>query len=310
MRLIKQSFEIWNQSAGLEGVYKQIEKAGRVCYKSEDKITEDSAKPFVDRMVKSGHGAMLEHGTIYLEFHVKDLSEVGEEEYHSQQSELNKLISRYANNKYSIIKVNHYYDTVFITTNYRVLIENNWLKDLKYICEPTVFHEKRVCVHFICDRGILAEFTRHRVFSFSAESTRYCNYSKDKFGNELTFIKPCWLDMLDTDEGREVTRNWNFDILDGCSIIAEEGEFDDARDAFLTSLNVAEHCYLELLQKSWTPQQARAVLPNSLKTELVMTGFVSDWKHFLELRCDSAAHPQARELAIPLREEFINNKYL
>lgn len=154
MKLIKPSYEIWQQPCGLEGVYKQIERAGRVCYKSEDKITEDSAKPFVDRMIRSGHGAMLEHGTVYLEFHVKDPSEVGEKEYYSQQSELNKLISRYANNRYSIIKVNHYYDTVFITTNYRVLIENNWFKDLKYICEPTVFHEKRATVHFVCDRGV------------------------------------------------------------------------------------------------------------------------------------------------------------
>ena len=283
MKLINQSYEIWNQPTGLEGVYKQIERVGRVCYKSEDKITEDSAKPFVDRMIKSGHGAMLEHGTVYLEFHVKDPSEVGEEEYHSQQSELNKLISRYANNKYSIIKVNHYYDTVFITTNYRVLIENNWLKDLKYICEPTEFHEKRVCVHFVCDRGILAEFTRHRVFSFSAESTRYCNYSKNKFGNEVTFIEPCW----STTEP----------MRDGFS-------------EFRTALAEAENHYLFLIENGWKPQQARAVLPNSLKTELVMTGFVSDWKHFFRLRCDSAAHPQARELAIPLREEFIDNKYL
>ena len=283
MKLINQSYEIWNQPTGLEGVYKQIERVGRVCYKSEDKITEDSAKPFVDRMIKSGHGAMLEHGTVYLEFHVKDPSEVGEEEYHSQQSELNKLISRYANNKYSIIKVNHYYDTVFITTNYRVLIENNWLKDLKHICEPTEFHEKRVCVHFVCDRGILAEFTRHRVFSFSAESTRYCNYSKNKFGNEVTFIEPCW----STTEP----------MRDGFS-------------EFRTALAEAENHYLFLIENGWKPQQARAVLPNSLKTELVMTGFVSDWKHFFRLRCDSAAHPQARELAIPLREEFIKRNYI
>ena len=282
MKLINQSFEIWNQPAGLEGIYKQIERVGRVCYKSEDKITEDSAKPFVDRMVKYGHGAMLEHGTVYLEFHVKDPSEVGEEEYHSQQSELNKLISRYANNKYSIIKVNHYYDTVFITTNYRVLIENNWLKDLKYICEPTEFHEKRVCVHFVCDRGILAEFTRHRVFSFSAESTRYCNYSKNKFGNEVTFIEPCW----STTEP----------IRDGFS-------------EFRTALAEAENHYLFLIENGWKPQQARAVLPNSLKTELVMTGFVSDWKHFFRLRSRIAEtgkpHPQAQELADPLMDEFI-----
>lgn len=120
--------------------------------------------------------------------------------------------------------------------------------------------------------------------------------------------------MRDTDEGREVTRNWNFDILDGCSIIAEEGEFDDARDAFLTSLNVAEHCYLELLQKGWTPQQARAVLPNALKTELVMTGFVSDWKHFFLLRSNKygkgGAHPSADELATPLYEGFVARSYI
>ena len=302
MKLIKQSFEIWEQPAGLEGVYKQIEKVGRVCYKSEDKITEDSAKPFVDRMIKSGHGAMLEHGTVYLAMPMETILPI----------EANGW-GKYTKNPYSkgfkVCEIDGQ-KRVAITTNLRVLVENGWLDDLKYICEPTEYHERRVTVHFVCDRGVSHEFVRHRVMSFAQESTRYCNYSKDKFGNELTFIIPCWLDMLDTDEGREVTRNWNFDILDGCSIIAEEGEFDDARDAFLTSLNVAEHCYLELLQKGWAPQQARAVLPNSLKTELVMTGFVSDWKHFFELRCDSAAHPQARELAIPLKEEFIKKGYI
>ena len=172
MKLIKPSFEILNQQYGLEGIYKQIEVVGRTCYKSEDKITEDSAKGFVDRMIKSGHGAMLEHGTVYLEFHVKDPSIIGEEEYHNQQGFLNKLINKYVDNKYSIVKVNHYYDTAFITTNYRVLVENNWLDDLKYLCEPTSFHEKRICVRFICDRGISHEFVRHRVFSFAQESTR------------------------------------------------------------------------------------------------------------------------------------------
>ena len=276
MKLIKPSFEIWEQPAGLEGVYKQIEKAGRVCYKSEDKITEDSAKPFVDRMIKSGHGAMLEHGTVYM-FMPMDCDK---HDYH--------VAWKYHKNKYSkvIIRNEHFLlnkNGYYITTNFRVLVENNWLDDLKYICEPTEYHEKRVCVHFICDRGILAEFTRHRVFSFSAESTRYCNYSKNKFGNEVTFIEPCW-------STTEPMRN-------GFS-------------EFKTALAEAENHYLFLIENGWKPQQARAVLPNSLKTELVMTGFVSDWKHFFELRCDSAAHPQARELAIPLREEFINNKYL
>ena len=298
MKLIKPSFEIWEQPTGLEGVYKQIERVGRVCYKSEDKITEDSAKPFVDRMIKSGHGAMLEHGTVYLEFHVKDPSEVGEEEYRSQQSELNKLISRYANNKYSIIKVNHYYDTVFITTNYRALIENNWLKDLKYICEPTVFHEKRATVHFVCDRGVSHEFVRHRVMSFAQESTRYCNYSKDKFGNELTFIQPCWLD----DERLKLYGPYHTIIRD-----------KSPESIFIANLNNAERDYLDLISLGWKPQEARAVLPNSLKTELVVTGFTSDWNHFFDLRArgtTGAPHPQAKELAEPLMEEFVTRKYI
>lgn len=281
MKLIKQSFEILDQQCGLEGIYKQIEISGRTCYKSEDKITEDSAKEFVDRMIKSGHGAMLEHGTVYLEFHVKDPSEVGEEEYHSQQSELNKLISRYANNKYSIIKVNHYYDTVFITTNYRVLIENNWLKDLKYICEPTVFHEKRISVKFICDTGVSHEFVRHRVFSFAQESTRYCDYTKSRFNRELTFIKPLWIS--------------NIPITD----ITEDEK------VFLEYLKNVEDTYFFLRDSNWTPQEARAVLPKCVKTELVMTGFVSDWKHFFELRDAASAHPQAQELAHSLHEAFI-----
>ena len=276
MRLIKPSFEIIEQQAGLEGVYKQIERVGRVCYKSEDKITEDSAKPFVDRMIKSNHGAMLEHGTVYMFMPI----DCDKHDYH--------VAWKYYKNKYSkvIIRNEHFLlnkNGYYITTNFRVLVENGWLDDLKYICEPTEFHKKRVCVHFVCDRGILAEFTRHRVFSFSAESTRYCNYSKNKFGNEVTFIEPCW----STTEP----------MRDGFS-------------EFRTALAEAENHYLFLIENGWTPQQARAVLPNSLKTELVMTGFVSDWKHFFGLRCDSAAHPQARELAIPLREEFIDNKYL
>lgn len=299
MKLIKPSFEIWEQPAGLEGVYKQIERVGRVCYKSEDKITEDSAKPFVDRMIKSGHGAMLEHGTVYL--------------YIRRKGNESLEVDRYLMNPYSKVVFSQSPNSrdmeIYITTNLRVLVENGWLDDLKYICEPTEYHERRVTVHFVCDRGVSHEFVRHRVMSFAQESTRYCNYSKDKFGSELTFIIPCWMDMHDTDEGREVTRNWNFDILDGCSIIAEEGEFDDARDAFLTSLNVAEHCYLELLQKGWTTQQARAVLPNSLKTELVVTGFIKDWKHFFSLRSGIAKtgkpHPQAQELAEPLMDEFV-----
>ena len=280
MKLINSKVEILEPTGyTIDDIYKQIEIAGRTCYKSEDKITPTSAKEFVDRMIKSGHGAMLEHGTVYLEFHVKDPSVVGEEEYHNQQAILNKLINKYSTNKYSVVKVNHYYDTAFITTNYRVLVENNWLEDLKYICEPTVFHEKRISVRWTCDRGVSHEFVRHRVFSFAQESTRYCNYSKDKFGHEITYIQPCWEMQKDEEE------------------------------LFLLQLEQAQNAYNALISSGWKPQQARAILPNALKTELVMTGFESDWKHFFELRCDTAAHPDARKLALELYKLIYNKEY-
>lgn len=161
MKLIKPSYTILEQESGLEGIYKAIERAGRVCYRSEDKITEDSAKPFVDRMIKSGHTAMLEHGTIYLTVPYAD-------SYDSFGN--NWVLDTYGSNPYSRINCEH--NKYYITSNYRVLIENGWLDDLKYLCEPTEFHEKRICVHFIADIGVIREFFRHRVFSMAQESTR------------------------------------------------------------------------------------------------------------------------------------------
>lgn len=295
MKLIKPSFEIWEQPSGLEGVYKQIERAGRICYKSEDKITEDSAKSFVDRMIKSGHGAILEHGTVYLKvFNVIENSE---------------LIDKYKSNKYSVVKegtevYNCHGDILYgsckcITTNYRVLVENGWLDDLKYICEPTEYHERRVTVHFVCDRGVSHEFVRHRVMSFAQESTRYCNYSKDKFGNELTFIIPCWIKDL---EEKSYLAHAEY----------HHTKEDASKQWYDVCMN-SEFVYEDLIRLGWKPQEARAVLPNSLKTELVVTGFTSDWNHFFDLRArgtTGAPHPQAKELAEPLMKEFIARKYI
>lgn len=330
MKLIKPSFEIREQPSGLEGVYKQIERVGRVCYKSEDKITEDSAKPFVDRMIKSGHGAMLEHGTVYLKvFNVIENSE---------------LIDKYKSNKYSVVKegtevYNCHGDILYgsckcITTNYRVLVENGWLDDLKYICKPTEFHEKRITVHFVCDRGVSHEFVRHRVMSFAQESTRYCNYSKDKFGNELTFIQPCWLDIPEGvayfHDGINYRVGATMENPFGESVnfkawVNKKSNYVEVHD-YIQALDRAEKAYFRLMDKwenrvadrryitgfrgnPWTPQQARAVLPNSLKTELVVTGFVSDWEKFFRLRSRIAEtgkpHPQAQELADPLMDEFV-----
>ena len=302
MKLIKPSFEIKEQELGLNGIYKQIEWAGRHCYKSLDKITENSAKEFVDRMIKSGHGAMLEHGTVYLFIPLH----CDKTDYH--------IAKWYHSNPYSRVKIRneHYcFDSngYYITTNLRVLVENNLIEHLKFICEPTEYHEKRICVKFICDRGILAEFTRHRTFSFSAESTRYCNYSKDKFGNEVTFIIPCWMDIsegsIELGNYDKTSARYKDGIVRQIDTIPPYTGVD-----FIRNLCESESDYLLMLNRGWTPQQARAVLPNALKTELVMTGFIKDWEHFFLLRCDSAAHPQARELAIPLKEEFIKRKYI
>lgn len=316
MKLIKPSYQIIEPTGyTINDIYKSIELVGRVSHKSEDKITEDSAKEFVDRMIKSGHGAVLEHGTVYLRYDFKAKEDSNRIAY--------RLWSKYNENKYSesvqaqpIPGVPNGF--VAITTNYRVLVENNWIDDLKYLCEPTEYHHKRYTVKFICDRGILAEFTRHRKFSFMAESTRYCNYSKDKFNNELTFIIPEWLDI---EEGHHkydcsfVDQKWmgpnntevSYQWLDTNGLVWYP---DTDEHLFLKSLSDSEEIYFKLLEQGWKPQQARAVLPSALKTELYMCGFAEDWKKFFELRCASNAHPQARELAIPLYEEFKNKNYI
>lgn len=302
MRIIKPSFEIWDQEEGLEGIYKQIERAGRVCYKSEDKITEDSAKGFVGRMVKSGHGAMLEHGTVYLKIPYGTMDDRGE---FSNEP----IVIKYIDNPYSVVMNNSENDYWYITSNYRVIIENGWIDDLQYLCEPTEFHAKRITVHFVCDRGVSHEYVRHRVFSFAQESTRYCNYSKDKFDNELTYICPCWLDY---DRVQELTEIANRDNKEVYRMGHDESLSMEERGlcSFVYDMSNHEHGYLFQISVGWKPQEARAVLPNALKTELVMTGFVSDWEHFFKLRDAGSAHPQARELAHPLHEEFKNRNLL
>lgn len=311
MRLIKPSFEILEQKPGLDGLLQHIERCGRTCYKSEDKITEDSAERFVHMLVNRGHTAMVEHGTVYL--HI-----------------CNGLwceVEKYINNKYSEVEYKLYgthdpscdgedFDA-YITTNYRVLLQNNWLDDLKYQCEPTEHHVKRVTVKFVCDRGVSHEFVRHRVFSFAQESTRYCNYSKDKFGKECTFIIPSWLDIPEGEayfhDGINFRVGANEGDIFGESVNprawARNNDWKEV-DSFLHALEIAENQYFDLLNLGWIAQQARAVLPNSLKTELIMTGTIEQWEGFFKLRCAKDAHPQARELAVPLYEEFIKRGYI
>lgn len=273
MKLIKPSVEIRVQKAGDDGLFEHIEWAGRHCYKSHDKTTPDSARRFVGNIAKSGHGSVLEHGTIYLSIPTKE------------------DVTCFILNPYSkVVRCMGEKECWWaVTTNYRVIVENNWDLYLMYQTEPTRHHVKRITVKFVCDRGVSHEFVRHRTLSMSQESQRYCNYNKDKFGAQVTFIKPSW---------------WDTSVGD--------------KEAFKDGLLKAEEAYLNAV-KAWderkldkrfrtgykgnplSPQHARMILPNATKTELVMTGFESDWKHFLELRCSPAAHPDARYLADKLK---------
>lgn len=277
MKLIESSVQIIEE----KDPYKMVELAGRTCYHSQDKITENSAKEFVDRMIKLGHGAMLEHGTVYLR-----IRETVNGDMPPAMLYWRHLANRtYSRINYKIEADRPYkgnYGVLYITTNMRVLVENERLDDLQYQCEPTEYHDKRITAKFICDRGVSHEFVRHRVFSFAQESTRYCNYSKDKFGNELTFIKPAWFEREDLND------NINADFED--------------------QLIDTEERYFSMMGLGLKPQEVRAILPNALKTELVMTGFESDWEHFFELRCSKAAHPDAQKLANELKELLTNVK--
>lgn len=297
MRLIKPKVEIINQKPGVEGLFKHMELCARTCYKSEDKITEDSARKFIDNVIVArGHTAMLEHGTVYLKIPYGIMYDTG---YFSNEA----IATKYIDNPYSIVQNSQIYDYWCVTSNYRVLLQNGWLDDLQYLCEPTEYHVRRITVRFICDMGVAREFCRHRVFSFAQESTRYCNYAKDKFGNELTFIQPCWI----TDESLS---HWR-------TVMNSETEWFRPNNAFpginmfLHSLEEAEDIYLALInEEGWKPQQARNVLPLALKTELIMTGTDEQWAGFFNLRCARDAHPQARELAIELRDRMILAGYI
>lgn len=284
MKLIESKVEIIEQEPGLDGIYKNIEKASRLCYKSEDKICEGSAEKMVENLMKRGHGSPLEHGTIYLVIPY-DVSACGRTPFH-----------KYAKNPYS--KVIHG-DTMdinyaYITTNYRVLVENGWLDDLQYLCEPTEYHEKRYSVKITCSRSIANEFVRHRVMSFCQESQRYVGYDKERFGGEIVFIIPDWVKILMNDLSED-------DFAD-C-------QYEDVK-CWWEFMRYTEFEYMRLMKLGRKPQEARSVLNNDCKTELMITGFASDWKHFFKLRTAISAHPDARAIACPLEAEFKLKGYI
>lgn len=261
MKLIKQSFEFINQTDfSLVGIKKHIERCARVSYKSEDKITDTSYDKFVNMLESKGHDRPLEFGTVYLDIPTKNLTP-GAEYMHA--------VGKYHCNPWSIKE--DFDSHAYISTNYRVIKENHWEEDLQYLCQPTEYHHKRYTAHMILDRGVMDEFRTHVGLSHLAESTRYCNYSKDKFGNELTFIQPCW---------------------------------DIRGSNYIDFLQNAEWGYFRMLKNGWTPQQARSILPLGIKSELISCGFEDAWENFFKRRDAPDAHPMAQEIAQPMHMEF------
>jgi len=297
MKLIDSKVELLEQGPGLVGAFKQIELTGRTCYKSEDNITEDSYERFVKAMVKNDHTAMLEHGTIYLTM-----------QYGGDRDESDR-IEKYTKNPYTkCVQDNGVY---YITTNYRVIVQNHWEDDLKYITEPTEHHVKRYTFRITCNRIQSQSICRHRHFSFAQESTRYCNYSKDKFNHQIVYVKPSWLDIPTGDVYWYDGINWRIQYgenpSDTLSINNNNMPEDKAAavSAYFDTLDKAEKTYSRLIRLGWKAESARDVLPNALKTEICVTGFEDDWKHFLDLRYRGTTgkpHPDIYKIAKEIHE--------
>ena len=292
MKILRPLYEIWMQNPGELGIYQQIERAGRVCYKSENNTTEDSAKPFVGRMIEHEHFAMLEHGTVYLVCNHRELP-------------------FYLTNKFSHVNTINGKD--YITTNLRVMAENKTLNDMSYLTDyEEGKHELRITVHFTTQIAITREYNRHRANSMAEQSTCYCNYTKNKFGSEISINLPTWVEeKTEFNEKAEINEE-KFQEL--CEDIANNETNDwTILDSWIFANQAAEFAYMKLIAAGCKPQEARTILPLDCNTELVHTAFISDWKHFFALRAlgtTGAPHPDAKALALPLMEEFKAKGYL
>lgn len=306
MILVNPSFIVVEQQPGIEGMFKQIEYCGRISHKSEDLITDTSYVDFIKKMQNLKHYATFEHGTVYLTIDRND------DTLHGMTNNRPEVWHFYSHNPYSKVVMDE--DYIYITTNYRVIVENGREADMAYFSEPTDKHERRHTVVFTCDIGVSREYNRHRVDSILEESTRYCNYTKDKFGGELNVMLPVWLEERQSYIDKLAEDEIGF--IDYCQVLSEnhdEDPFVDIDYWYLSNL-CSEYCYNKLVKDfKWTPQQARTILPLDTKTTLAHTAFDSDWKHFFDLRAvgtTGAPHPSAKQLAEPLMKEFVDKHYI
>ena len=317
MKILISNAELVQQEPGLVGAYKQIEKVGRACWASENYITEHSNQIFVEGLMKREHNAPLEHGTIYLVYII------GSPIYDPHYMVHTDNVQFFKRNPYSKVVEKHFdvaaqakdsewmYEFVaqygpstayFITTNLRVIVENFDEKGREkildnFVINPYPEHEKRITVHFTCQRAISAEFNRHRKDSIMERSSRYCNFSKDKFGNEIGIVKPDWVN-----ENRIISFE---DYIKDIDNSENWTKIDYWHFANLT----CEWCYMNLIDLGAKAEEARDILPMDLQTELYHTAFISDWIHFFKLRAwnskGNKPHPEAMKLARKVLDMFV-----
>ena len=332
MKILTSKAEIIPQSPGEVGIYKQIELVGRSCWASDHLIDENSYQQFMNSLKERGHSSPFEHGTVYLTIMV------GSPMYDSQYLSRFSVVNFFKTNPYSRVVEKHYDVATgapehianyivnngptivyYITTNYRVIyerfkdlhnLETKWSKlendlDLgSFITEPTENHIRRVTVHFTCQRAISAEFNRHRKNSIMERSSRYCNFSKEKFGNEIGIVAPDWIGNGSV-----------FEFEGYINGMANYGTVEWTKFDYWVFANAAcEWAYMNLLREGAKPEEARDILPMDLQTELYHTAFVDDWEHFFKLRAwkskGNVPHPEAMKLARELYDKFVEQGYV
>lgn len=279
MKQVKSSFRIVEQAPTIVGMKKQCEAGGRICYRSEDRTSDDSYKKLLSIFDERHHYSPLAHGTVYMNISKENWAPICDRLNKKFMSEHDKDLTAmtwFRNPMWTrMVWCDGYWA---ITTNYRVIKELE-LEDImeKYWCEPTTKHIKRYSVEFECSRGVFDELARHSsCLAICAESTRYCNYDKDKFGKELTYVYPSWWT-----EATEVQK-----------------------EVYTKQCEAEESAYMALIGLDMQPQQARDLLSLNIRTKCMFTGFPDAWEHVFSLRTTKAAHPDMVEIMKPLSTEF------
>lgn len=306
IKVVNPTVEMWTQEGyTLDAIWKHIARCARVCYQSVPKNNGETDYGFIVRTLLKGidvvnqpydiekiencHLSVLEHGTVHLRYPL-----------YMPRADV-QFSNRLKYNKYSKFYIDEK-DYACVTTNMRVLVENGWMDELEFIDDAHVDEFIGRCTfNFITDIGASRELNRHRVNSISEESTRYCRYNADKFGNNITVAKLPWIP--DDDANGQCYKTGFFKDIEICDDVHIQGHYCcgwTAIDWFLYGLQIANLVYCKCIELGWTAQQAREILPLNTKTQVVHTAFVDDWQHFIDLRSNGVSgvpHPMIKELA-------------